>query len=204
MGERTHPMTTDSLYLEAIEQFQQWLDDARGSTLEEPTAMTLATADLQGKPAARVVLLRNVDPRGFVFYTNSLSDKGRQLAENPRAALCFYWDPLGRQVRVEGRVEPFDDAELDEYWSLRPRENRLSAWASLQSETLNDRATLERRFAEFDAEYADQEVPRPPHWHGYRVIPDRIEFWTRRDARMHERVVYEAHPDGWTARMLYP
>ncbi len=197
-------MSTDPLLREALDQFQQWLDDARGSPLEEPTAMTLATADPHGRPSARIVLLRHVDQRGFVFYTNSLSAKGRQLAANPQAALCFYWDPLSRQVRVEGGVEPFDDAELDAYWSQRPRENCLSAWASLQSETLDDRATLERRFAEFDRKYANQQVPRPPHWLGYRVVPRRIEFWTGRQARMHERLVYESCPHGWAAKLLYP
>ncbi|NIP86848.1 MAG: pyridoxamine 5'-phosphate oxidase [Planctomycetales bacterium] len=197
-------MNTDPLWAEALARFEQWLAEARGTTLAEPTAMTLATTDGQGQPSARIVLLRHVDHRGLVFYTNSLSAKGRQLAANPKAALCFYWDPLGRQVRVEGVVEAFDDAELDAYWSLRPRGHQLSAWASRQSETLDDPATLRRRFAEYERRYADQEVPRPPHWLGYRLVPQRIEFWQQREARMHERVVYEARPTGWVVGMLYP
>lgn len=197
-------MTTDSLYAEAIAQFEQWFEMAKATSLDEPSAMTLATLDDNGQPHARIVLLRQYDERGFVFYTNSHSDKGRHLADNPHAALCFYWDPLGRQVRVQGEVEPIDPAESDQYWSARPRGSQLSAWASLQSETLDDFATLQRRVSQYEQEFADREVPRPPHWLGYRVVPTRIEFWTRGESRMHRRDVFESHPDGWTQRLLYP
>ena len=197
-------MTTDPLYLEAISRFEQWFEMAKKTSLDEPSAMTLATVDEQGQPSARIVLLRQLDQRGFVFYTNSRSDKGLQLAGNPHAALCFYWDPLSRQVRVQGLVEQIDPADADQYWSRRPRGSQLSAWASLQSETLENFATLQQRVTACENEYEGREVPRPPYWLGYRVIPQRIEFWTRGDARLHERVVFESHPDGWTQRLLYP
>lgn len=189
---------------EAIERFRQLLQRAQATSLREPTAASLATAGRDGRVTARVVLLRGMDRRGFVFYTNALSSKARQLAENPQAALCFHWDPLGEQVRVEGQVERVTDAEADEYWSARPRESQIGAWASLQSQPLDRRETLDQRVRQYAEQFSGQPVPRPAHWTGYRVVPSRIEFWTSRPARLHERTVYEQHGDSWQKFMLYP
>lgn len=197
-------MESKELYLEALDRVRRLLDRARVTSLREPAAMTLATVDKRGRPSARVVLLRGVDERGFVFYTQSISAKGKDLEANPRAALCFYWDPLGEQLRVEGDVQRLPDTETDRYWFGRPRESRIGAWASLQSETLDRRQTLEERFAEYESRFESEEVPRPERWGGYRVIPDRIELWRSRPARLHERSVYELVGSDWTFRMLYP
>lgn len=204
MPDPLHLMTDDPLYREALERFRQLFERAQQCGLREPSAVTLATVDSDLRPAARVVLLRNFDQRGFVFYTNSESAKGRQLAENPQAALCFYWDPLREQVRIEGAVEPVSADESDAYWKTRPRDSQISAWASPQSQPLENRQSLEDRFAEFERTFAGRDVPRPEYWHGYRVIPQRIEFWQSRPARLHDRVLYEQQPDGWTVRLLYP
>jgi len=149
-------------------------------------------------------LLRGVDERGFVFYTNLTSEKGRQLEENKAAALCFHWDPLKEQVRIEGTVEPVSGKEADEYWKTRPRESQIGAWASRQSETLESREVLVNRVAEVEAKFEGQEMPRPDFWSGFRVVPNRIEFWKGMPSRLHERIVYELGEDGWTKRMLYP
>jgi pyridoxamine 5'-phosphate oxidase len=194
----------DPVYQEAIGRFQQLYDRAQQAGIKEPSAMALATADRQGRPSARMVLLRGVDQRGFVFFTNTESRKGRELADNPRAALCFYWDVLGEQVKVEGQVERISDAETDSYWASRPRDSQIGAWASEQSRALDSRATLARRVAEFQRRFADSEVPRPPYWHGFRVIPERIEFWTHRPARLHERTVYAKQDGQWKVGLLYP
>jgi pyridoxamine 5'-phosphate oxidase len=167
-------------------------------------AVALATADAEGRPSARMVLLRRFDQRGFIFFTNSHSKKGRELAANPRAALCFYWDELEEQVRVQGAVAQVSDPESNAYWRSRTRESQIGAWASLQSEKLDDRATLEARNAEFERQFANQNVPRPEHWYGYRVAPDSIEFWKNRPARLHERLIYERTDNGWQKRLLYP
>lgn len=198
------PLYADPLYLEALRRFHDVRSLARNSGLREPDAMTLATADASGRPMARTVLLRGVDERGFTFFTNSQSRKGRQLAGNPRAALCLYWDALAQQVLIEGAVEIVSAAESDAYFASRARDSQIGAWASLQSQPLDDRATLLRRVAEYDQKYAQGHVPRPPHWHGYRVAPDRIEFWTSKPARLHERVVYEREEQGWVKRLLFP
>jgi pyridoxamine 5'-phosphate oxidase len=191
-------------YQEALVRFQGLLEQAATTGLAEPTAMTLATADGNGRPTARTVLLKGLDERGFVFYTNTLSRKGRTLAENPRVALCFFWQPLLAQVLVEGRVDPVTAAEADAYWSTRPRMSQIGAWASHQSELLETRETLERRFADYDARFGDQPVPRPPHWSGYRVLPDLIEFWLSRPGRMHERERYLQVGDRWEKHLINP
>lgn len=192
------------LYQEALSRFRDLLDQARLTELAEPTAFTLATADAEGRPAARTVLLKEVNERGFVFYTNTLSRKGRQLAANPQAALCFFWQPLMQQVLVQGRVERVSDAEADAYWASRPRLSRLGAWASLQSEPLERRELLETRLADYEARFADQEVPRPAHWSGYRVVPDFIEFWSARSGRLHDRERYALEPAGWRKLLINP
>ena len=197
-------MGDDPVYLEAIERFAGVIETAHGLGLKEPTAMALATVGPDGRPSVRIVLMRGHDARGPVFYTNSLSRKGRDLAGNPHAALCFYWDRSALQVRVEGCVEPVKTSQSDTYWSQRPRESQISACASQQSQPLLDAAELELRFEALRREFADREIPRPDHWFGYRMIPDRIEFWTSRPARLHERILYETSPTGWTVQKLQP
>ena len=192
-------------YAEALRRVEQLFELARKTSLREPMAMSLATASAEGVPSVRVVLLRQFDPRGFVFYTNTNSDKGRDLAENPRAALCFHWDELGEQLRVQGDVQPVSVEEADAYWATRPRDSQVGAWASPQSKWLDDMTTLQRGVHEFERQFEAQEVPRPPHWSGYRVVPRRIEFWSNRAARLHERVVYQRADDGnWSRGRLYP
>ncbi len=190
---------------EPITLFQSWLADAAGSEPNDPNAMTLATIDADGMPAARMVLLKEVDSRGFAFFTNTQSEKGQHLAANPRAALCFHWKTLRRQVRVVGLVEPVSAAEADAYYLTRPRLSRIGAWASDQSRPLESRALLESRVAALTEQYGPEgDIPRPPHWSGYRVLPQRIEFWRDRPFRLHDRMVYTAHGDGWVVERLYP
>ena len=185
--------------------FGEWLAEAWQHEPDDANAMTVATATPGGRPSARIVLLKGADHRGFVFYTNTRSRKGDELAANARAALLFHWKPLGRQVRIEGRVEPVTDAEADSYFASRPRISRLGAWASDQSQVLPVRADLERRLAEYEAKYPGEEIPRPPHWHGYRVIPDRLEFWQSMPYRLHDRTVFTRTASGdWTTGKLYP
>jgi pyridoxamine 5'-phosphate oxidase len=172
--------------------------------LPEPTAMTLATVGADGQPSARLVLLKAVDERGFVFYTNLRSRKGRDLAANPRAALTVHWQPLDVQVRVEGTVEQVSDREADEYFATRERGSQIGAWASDQSETLARDADLDARVAEVERRFAGRDVPRPPHWSGYRVIPARVEFWRNRPSRLHERRLFERDGGEWRERLLFP
>ena len=192
------------LYLEALERFRVLFEQVQETDLREPTAVTLATADAVGRPTVRTVLLKGMDEQGFVVYTNLLSRKGRQLTENPRAALLFFWQGLFQQVNVEGTAEAVAQVEADAYWETRARESQLSAWASHQSEALDARETLERRLAEYEREYRDQPIPRPPHWSGFRIIPDRIEFWRAGPHRLHERVCYQRSGDGWFVTLLNP
>lgn len=189
--------------MDPIATLQQWLDDAVAAGLEEPTAMTLATSSADGDVSARMVLLRGLDARGLVFYTNRRSAKGRDVAANPRAAAVFHWQPLGRQARVTGAVAEVSDAESDAYFTTRARGSQLSAWASPQSEVIADRATLEDAVAELDRRYPDA-VPRPPWWGGYRIAPAVIEFWTHRDNRLHDRQRYTREGDGWRVDVLGP
>ena len=185
--------------------FQDWMNEAWTHEPEDANAMTLATTTPDGVPSARIVLLKGADARGFVFYTNLESRKGEELAANSRAALLFHWKPQGRQVRIEGRVERVTDAEADVYYATRARVSRLGAWASDQSRVLPDRAELERRLATYQAKYPGEDIPRPPNWSGFRVIPERFEFWQNMPFRLHDRTVYtKAANGGWTPGKLFP
>lgn len=197
------------LYAEALSTFAALFEEARAAGTEpEPNAMTVATATRDGRPSARTVLLKSFDARGFVFYTHVHSQKGRELQENPRAALLLLWRTLreaGIQVRVEGVVEPVAPAEADAYFASRARTSQLGAWASLQSETLDSRDAFDARMAEVEARFAGRDVPRPEGWTGYRVVPDAMEFWYGAQFRLHERWRYERDQAGrWSTRMLYP
>lgn len=191
-----------------IDLFREWLEEAIADEGKEmATAMSLSTVDDNGWPDSRMVLLKEADQRGFVFYTNLESAKGKQLRQHPFAALCFHWKGLARQVRIRGPVEPVSDAEADAYFQSRARQSRIGAWASKQSSVLEDNYALEKRVALFTARYAIGEIPRPSFWSGFRVKPLRIEFWMNRPFRLHERLVYiadEAAPSGWSTERLYP
>jgi pyridoxamine 5'-phosphate oxidase len=184
--------------------FDQWYAEARESEPNDAEAMTLATTDADGQPSARIVLLKGHGPDGFVFYTNEQSAKGDQLLASPKAALLFHWKSLRRQLRIEGRVDRVPDAEADAYFATRGRDSQLGAWASDQSRPLDSRATFEQRFEEMKTRFEGHDVPRPPHWRGYRVIPDRIEFWTDRPHRLHERRLFVRAGDDWSEGLLYP
>jgi len=193
-----------SVYAEALKQFAEWYEQALKLDVSEPTAVILATADRAGRPSARTVLLKSFDERGFVFFTNSQSIKGRQLEENPRAALCFYWAAWWRQVHVEGLVENIEPESADSYWNTRDRESQIGAWVSKQSAPLQSREELEARFEEIKARFADGEIPRPEGWVGYRVVPDMIEFWVGREYRLHERTRYSLEGEEWEKTLLNP
>ncbi len=197
-------MTQIPLPADPFAAFQTWMTEATARELNDPNAMTLATCTPDGSPSARIVLLKGVDARGFVFYTNLESRKGAELAANPRAALLFHWKTLERQIRIEGRIEPVTPAEADAYYTSRPRLSRIGAWASKQSQPLPSRQEFEDRIASFDAKYPGESVPRPAHWSGFRVIPERFEFWAAADYRLHDRHIYTRAGDGWTTQALYP
>ena len=191
---------------EILDTFQRLLEGARASGDPEPTAMTLATADAGGRVSSRIVLLKGADERGFRFFTNYQSDKGAQLDAHPQVALCFHWKTLreGVQVRIEGAARKLMDEESDAYFATRPRMSQIGAWASLQSQTLPDRETFEQRVERYEQEFDGRDVTRPPHWGGYVVEPDMIEFWYGAEFRLHERVRWSRHGQTWTHRMLYP
>jgi pyridoxamine 5'-phosphate oxidase len=196
----------DPLYTSALATFSELLEQAKQSIDPEPTAMTVATVGRDGRPAARTVLLKGFDERGFVFYTNFSSRKGRQLAANPQAALLFHWRHLreGVQVKIEGTVEPVSAEEADAYFASRPRGSQIGAWASLQSQPLASREQFDVRYADYEKQYEGVPVPRPPHWSGFRVVPERIEFWYGAQFRLHERQCYERSNGVWSQVMLYP
>lgn len=187
-----------------IAAFQEAFERAKKREPVEATAVVLATADASGQPSARVVLLKLVDARGFGFFTNYLSRKARQLEENPKAALCVYWESIEQQIRVEGRVERISDEESDAYFASRPRMSQIGAWASRQSEPLDTRARLLGRVAKYEAKYLGRTIPRPHFWGGYRLVPERIEFWWNQLHRLHDRVAYVRDGDGWRRERLYP
>jgi len=198
---------TDGDFTESAEPyalFARWLEDARAAEPNDPDAVALATVDGDGLPNVRMVLLKDFDAHGFVFYTNYESTKGRELLAARKAAMCFHWKSLRRQVRVRGPVETVSDAEADAYFSSRPRGSRIGAWASKQSRPLESRFALEKAVAEYTARYAIGDIPRPPYWSGFRIKPVSIEFWHDRQFRLHDRVVFQADGEGWRKTRLYP
>lgn len=199
------PDATSLRITDPFARFREWMAEAEASEPTEANAMTVATATPDGRPSARAILLKGVDARGFVFYTNKTSRKSAELAANRHVALLFHWKSLARQIRIEGVVEPVTDAEADAYFASRPRISRLGAWASDQSHPLDSRLTLERRLAEYEAKYPGEDIPRPPYWSGYRVLPDSFEFWQNMPFRLHDRTTYTRSPDGgWTVGKLFP
>ncbi|MFM2136853.1 MAG: pyridoxamine 5-phosphate oxidase [Bacteroidota bacterium] len=186
-------------------QFEVWMSHAMDAGVEEPNAMTLATIDRDGSPDARIVLLRGIDRSGFVFFTNYRSRKGRALSNRKKACLNFFWPALQRQIRINGTVEKVSARTSDAYFRSRPRESQIGAWASLQSEPMDDRRVLENRFIEFEKKFAGKPVPRPAFWGGYRLIPTHVEFWQGRTSRLHDRIAYEKSRSGkWSIQRLHP
>jgi len=184
--------------------FGDWLGEAEKTELNDPNAMSLATVDAEGRPSLRMVLLKGFDERGFVFYTNLESKKGRDLAGNPEAAICLHWKSLRRQIRVEGTTEPVSAEEADAYFASRPRGSQIGAWASAQSRPIEGRFELERKVGETAARFGIGTIPRPAHWSGFRLVPRRLEFWQDRPFRLHDRLVYNRGETGWTTERLYP
>ncbi|MCB1717050.1 MAG: pyridoxamine 5'-phosphate oxidase [Candidatus Competibacteraceae bacterium] len=198
-------LARDSIDTDPFRQFEHWFQEALKAEVLEPNAMTLATVDAQGHPSARIVLLKSVDPAGFVFFTNYQSSKGQQLAANPQAALVFFWKELERQVRIEGRVEKISRAESERYFQSRPRGSQIGAAASNQSQVVANRTVLETRFQDLEARYAEQDIPTPAHWGGYRLTPDLLEFWQGRRNRLHDRLRYRLLDSGdWSIERLEP
>jgi len=188
-----------------FEQFRLWYEEALGADFVHPNAFTLATSTKEGKPSARQLLLKDFDEEGFVFYTNSESKKGNDLADNPSASLCFWWDKLERQVRIEGEIQIVTQKDADEYFSSRPIGSQIGAWASNQSTVIPNRELLDNRYKEFERKFEDKVIPRPPYWNGYRLVPVAIEFWQGRDNRLHDRLRYKLQADGtWVIERLAP
>ncbi len=204
MSERVGQLRRADVDPDPLTQFRRWYEDAEAAGVRAPEAMTLATATSAGTPSVRMVLLKGADEDGFSFYTGYVSRKAAELESNPRAALLFYWDPLGRQVRIEGTVERVSAEESDAYFATRPRGAQLAASASRQSSVLPNREELDRRVAELDHERAAREVRRPEHWGGYRLMPDAYEFWQHREDRLHDRLRYRREGGGWTIDRLSP
>jgi pyridoxamine 5'-phosphate oxidase len=204
VSERVGQLRRADVDPDPLTQFRRWYEDAEAAGVRAPEAMALATATSAGTPSVRMVLLKGADEDGFSFYTGYVSRKAAELESNPRAALLFYWDPLGRQVRIEGTVERVSAEESDAYFATRPRGAQLAASASRQSSVLPDREKLDRRVAELDYEHAAREVRRPEHWGGYRLMPDAYEFWQHREDRLHDRLRYRREGGGWTIDRLSP
>lgn len=191
--------------LNPFQQFSKWWKEALASSIDEVNAMTLATADKQGIPAARIVLLKDYDDRGFVFFTNYLSRKGREIGENPHATLLFFWKEIERQVRIEGRIAKVDEKESDDYFKSRPLGSKIGAWSSPQSQVIADRSVIENKVQENERKFAGQsDIPRPLHWGGYRLVPTQIEFWQGRESRLHDRIAYTLEDGCWKIQRLAP
>jgi pyridoxamine 5'-phosphate oxidase len=197
-------LSREKVDLDPFAEFDVWMNNALDSQVNEPTAMTLSTVSLDGRPASRVVLLKGFDSSGFVFFTNYNSRKGRQLADNPYAAINFFWPELERQVNISGRTVKVPAEESDEYFGSRPFTSRVGAWASNQSERIDSKMVVMARAAKLVLKYATGHVPRPPHWGGFRLVPDRFEFWQGRPSRLHDRICYERNGDAWEIFRLAP
>ena len=194
----------DDCYAQAMARFDEIYARALASGLRDANAMSVASVDSSGRPSVRILLLKAHDERGFVFYTNYNSRKGQELSANPHAALCFFWHELHEQIRIEGRCVRVSEAEGDAYFASRARISQIGAWASQQSQALDSRATFERDIERIEAQFAGQDVPRPPHWSGYRLVPERLEFWRGIEGRLHERTAYWLHEGAWQTGLLYP
>ncbi|MCU0454085.1 MAG: pyridoxamine 5'-phosphate oxidase [Bacteroidetes bacterium] len=201
---RLHRLSELDAEPDPLRQFERWFDEATAAGEAEPNAMILATSTTDGRPSARVVLLKRADAQGFQLFTNTSSRKGDELSANPHAALVFFWPLLERQVRIEGRVEELTRSESAAYFASRPRESRIGAWVSQQSSIIPSRESLERAMEEATRRFGDGEIPLPDHWGGYRVIPERIEFWQGRENRLHDRILYQRAADGWNVGRLSP
>jgi len=204
VNERAGELHRADVEPDPLNQFRRWFEEAGSAGVRAPEAMALATATASGAPSVRMVLLKSADEHGFSFYTGYVSRKAADLDTNPQAALLFYWDPLGRQVRIEGTVERVSQEESGAYFATRPRGSQIAAAASLQSSVLAGRDELDRRVAELEREYAGRDVRRPEHWGGYRLVPDTYEFWQHRDNRLHDRLRYRHADGGWTIERLAP